>query len=64
MKAADRFANPTTAPNQLWQTDFEIDVLRLVQPIGIPIGASVRRIESDDCSYLMKRPPHPRERFF
>src|SRR6516225_6771735 len=43
---------------------------------GIPIGASVRRIESDDCStssmtsnfsdaeYLMKRPPHPRERFF
>ena len=22
MKAADRFANPTTAPNQLWQTDF------------------------------------------
>ena len=21
MKAADRFANPTTAPNQLWQTD-------------------------------------------
>src|SRR5215468_12460734 len=44
--------------------------------LGIPIGASVRRIESDDCStssmisnfsdaeYLMKRPPHPRERFF
>src|SRR5215467_2068025 len=41
-----------------------------------PIGASVRRIESDDCStssmisnfsdaeYLMKRLPHPRERFF
>src|SRR5215469_5613493 len=24
MKAADRFANPTTAPNQLWQTDFLI----------------------------------------
>src|SRR5262249_31649349 len=22
MKAADRFANPTTAPNQLWQIDF------------------------------------------
>src|SRR5213082_1463159 len=22
MKAADRFANPTTAVNQLWQTDF------------------------------------------
>ncbi len=22
MKAADRFAQPTTAPNQLWQTDF------------------------------------------
>jgi hypothetical protein len=22
MKAADRFANPTTAPSQLWQTDF------------------------------------------
>jgi transposase InsO family protein len=22
MKAADRFASPTTAPNQLWQTDF------------------------------------------
>jgi len=22
MKAADRFANPTTGPNQLWQTDF------------------------------------------
>ncbi len=22
MKAADRFANPTTAPKQLWQTDF------------------------------------------
>jgi putative transposase len=22
MKAADRFANPTTVPNQLWQTDF------------------------------------------
>ena len=22
MKAADRFAHPTTAPNQLWQTDF------------------------------------------
>jgi transposase-like protein len=22
MKAADRFANPPTAPNQLWQTDF------------------------------------------
>src|SRR5215831_7917864 len=22
MEAADRFANPTTAPNQLWQTDF------------------------------------------
>jgi putative transposase len=22
MKAADHFANPTTAPNQLWQTDF------------------------------------------
>jgi transposase InsO family protein len=22
MKAADRFANPTTAPHQLWQTDF------------------------------------------
>src|SRR5207253_3238789 len=22
MQAADRFANPTTAPNQLWQTDF------------------------------------------
>src|SRR6516162_8069122 len=22
MKAADRFANPTTTPNQLWQTDF------------------------------------------
>ena len=22
LKAADRFANPTTAPNQLWQTDF------------------------------------------
>src|SRR5262249_4854218 len=22
MKAADRFANPTTAPNQLWQTDY------------------------------------------
>ena len=22
MKAADCFANPTTAPNQLWQTDF------------------------------------------
>src|SRR5262249_53972146 len=44
--------------------------------LGIRIGASVRRIESDDCStssmisnfsdaeYLMKRPPHPRERFF
>src|SRR5262245_24180612 len=42
----------------------------------MPIGASVRGIESDDCStssmisnfsdaeYLMKRPPHPRERFF
>jgi hypothetical protein len=24
MKAADRFANPTTAPNQLWQTDFTV----------------------------------------
>ncbi len=24
MKAADRFANPTTAPNQLWQTDFTL----------------------------------------
>ena len=22
MKAADTFANPTTAPNQLWQNDF------------------------------------------
>ena len=22
MKAADTFAHPTTAPNQLWQTDF------------------------------------------
>ena len=22
MKAAEQFANPTTAPNQLWQTDF------------------------------------------
>jgi transposase InsO family protein len=22
MRAADRFANPTTAPNQLWQTEF------------------------------------------
>ena len=22
MKAADHFAHPTTAPNQLWQTDF------------------------------------------
>jgi hypothetical protein len=22
MKAADHFANPTSAPNQLWQTDF------------------------------------------
>ena len=22
MKAADKFQNPTTAPNQLWQTDF------------------------------------------
>jgi putative transposase len=22
MKAADRFAQPTTTPNQLWQTDF------------------------------------------
>ncbi len=22
LKAADQFANPTTAPNQLWQTDF------------------------------------------
>jgi len=22
MKAADRFEHPTTAPNQLWQTDF------------------------------------------
>ena len=22
MKAADRFQNPTTSPNQLWQTDF------------------------------------------
>ena len=22
MKAADRFAQPTSAPNQLWQTDF------------------------------------------
>jgi transposase InsO family protein len=22
LKAADKFANPTTAPNQLWQTDF------------------------------------------
>jgi hypothetical protein len=49
-----------------------------VQPfnVGIPIGASVRGIESDDRStssmisnfsdaeYLIKRPPHPRERFF
>jgi hypothetical protein len=44
--------------------------------LGIPIGASVRGIESDDCStssmisnfsaaeYLMNRPHHPRERFF
>jgi putative transposase len=22
MKAADTFAHPSTAPNQLWQTDF------------------------------------------
>ncbi|QHV99311.1 DDE-type integrase/transposase/recombinase [Spirosoma endbachense] len=22
MEAADQFYNPTTAPNQLWQTDF------------------------------------------
>jgi hypothetical protein len=22
IRAADRFANPTTAPNQLWRTDF------------------------------------------
>jgi transposase InsO family protein len=29
MKAADRFANPTTAPNQLWQTDFTYRAPRL-----------------------------------
>jgi hypothetical protein len=32
MKAADRFANPTTAPNQLWQTDFTY--LRRVRYVG------------------------------
>jgi hypothetical protein len=29
MKAADHFANPTTAPNQLWQTDFARRLLAL-----------------------------------
>ena len=29
MKAADRFANPTTAPNQLWQTDLDRKSTRL-----------------------------------
>jgi len=24
LKAADTFAHPTTAPNQLWQTDFSL----------------------------------------
>ncbi|WP_461044896.1 helix-turn-helix domain-containing protein, partial [Spirosoma harenae] len=31
MEAADQFYNPTTAPNQLWQTDFTAPAARLFQ---------------------------------
>ena len=35
MKAVDRFANPTTTPNQLWQTDFyRVPLIRTGAPIG------------------------------
>jgi hypothetical protein len=40
MKAADRFANPTTAPNQLWQTDFTY--LKVIGWAG-PLGGCAKR---------------------
>ena len=40
MKAADRFANPTTAPNQLWQTDFTY--LKRSKRLGAVVGLAKR----------------------
>jgi transposase InsO family protein len=55
MKAADHFANPTIAPNQLWQTDFTY-----LKAIGW--GWFYLSTVLDDFSryILLQQPPLPR----
>lgn len=44
MEAADHFINPTTAPNQLWQTDFTAQAALLFQSQAVGMVLSVNGI--------------------
>ena len=64
MKAADRFANPTTAPNQLWQTVTRSARLqRFVSTRPVSISSGVRSMPSTRHPYVRARyragPPMP-----
>jgi hypothetical protein len=41
MEAADHFYNPTTAPNQLWQTDFTAPAARVFQDQALGVVLSI-----------------------
>ncbi|MBD2705831.1 transposase family protein [Spirosoma sp. BT702] len=43
MEATDQFYNPTTAPNQLWQTDFTAPAVPVFQDPGAGVGIISRQ---------------------
>ena len=44
MEAADHFYNPTTAPNQLWQTDFTAPAARVFQDQALGLVLSLNGV--------------------
>src|SRR5258708_2164864 len=57
MKAADRFANPTTAPNQLWQTDFTY--LKVIGWGWFYLSTVLDELDDKGIRHIPGRPYHP-----